>query len=255
MEKIFLFDMDGTLTPARKSIDVCLSPFMKLAEHNKVGIVSGSNIDYILEQMRIFIELFPNVLENVDLLPCNGTSRYVYDKDASEYQLVETVNMRKEIGNQRYRELVHEILTIQLKNAHHFNCLTGTFLQFRGSMLNWCPIGRDANDDDRKKFESKDFEFELRKDLITQLKHSSFYRDDELQISLGGKTSIDIFPKGWDKTYCLKYYQKMIHYFVGDSCHIGGNDYEIYNTVKKSFKVNNDMQTVQLIYDFIGEKK
>jgi len=39
-----------------------------------------------------------------------------------------------------------------------------------------------------------------------------------------------VFPKGWDKTYCLKYITdefKDIHFF-GDKTFKGGNDYEIF---------------------------
>ena len=53
----------------------------------------------------------------------------------------------------------------------------------------------------------------------------------DLKFSIGGQISIDIFPKNWNKTYCLQFidgkYNK-IHFF-GDNTQPGGNDYEIYN--------------------------
>lgn len=50
-----------------------------------------------------------------------------------------------------------------------------------------------------------------------------------LQFSIGGQISLDVFPKGWDKTYCLNYLGDVptIHFF-GDRTSKGGNDYEIY---------------------------
>ena len=42
--------------------------------------------------------------------------------------------------------------------------------------------------------------------------------------------SFDVFPLGWDKSFCLKFIEKEydeIHFF-GDKCFQGGNDYEIY---------------------------
>ena len=50
--------------------------------------------------------------------------------------------------------------------------------------------------------------------------------------------SFDVFPTGWDKTYCLRYIEadaklpdgvkyETIHFF-GDKTFKGGNDYEIY---------------------------
>lgn len=56
--------------------------------------------------------------------------------------------------------------------------------------------------------------------------------------SIGGQISFDVFPTGWDKTYCLRHIEaekdisgveyKDIHFF-GDKCFPGGNDYEIYS--------------------------
>lgn len=47
----------------------------------------------------------------------------------------------------------------------------------------------------------------------------------------GGQISIDVFPKGWDKTYSLRYVEKdgykEIHFF-GDKTAMGGNDHEIF---------------------------
>lgn len=48
----------------------------------------------------------------------------------------------------------------------------------------------------------------------------------------GGQISFDVFPTGWDKTYCLNHVEndgfKEIHFF-GDKVDVGGNDFEIYS--------------------------
>ena len=63
-----------------------------------------------------------------------------------------------------------------------------------------------------------------------------------LRYSIGGQISFDVFPDGWDKTYCLRHVEaeadsskglsgihyKTIHFF-GDKSFKGGNDYEIYS--------------------------
>lgn len=55
------------------------------------------------------------------------------------------------------------------------------------------------------------------------------FADWGLQFSIGGQISFDVFPKGWDKTYCLQYLKNIpnIHFF-GDKTSPGGNDYEIF---------------------------
>ena len=57
-----------------------------------------------------------------------------------------------------------------------------------------------------------------------------------LTYSIGGQISFDVFPTGWDKTYCLNHIKedegfKEIHFF-GDKCFKGGNDYEIFEHEK-----------------------
>ncbi len=53
----------------------------------------------------------------------------------------------------------------------------------------------------------------------------------DLTYSIGGQISFDVFPRGWDKTYCLKHLEtegfSEIHFF-GDKTFKGGNDYEMY---------------------------
>lgn len=48
------------------------------------------------------------------------------------------------------------------------------------------------------------------------------FADYGLQLSIGGQISFDVFPKGWDKTYCLRHVEKegykTIHFF-GDKCY------------------------------------
>lgn len=52
-----------------------------------------------------------------------------------------------------------------------------------------------------------------------------------LTYSIGGQISFDVFPTGWDKTYCLNFLNEAdydeIHFF-GDKTFPGGNDYEIF---------------------------
>ena len=48
-------------------------------------------------------------------------------------------------------------------------------------------------------------------------------------IKLGGQTSFDIYPTGWDKSYVFKDFQNFERiYFIGDKCEPMGNDYEGY---------------------------
>jgi phosphomannomutase len=52
------------------------------------------------------------------------------------------------------------------------------------------------------------------------------FEDYHLVYSIGGQISFDVFPEGWDKTYCLRYLKHYDEvYFFGDKTFKGGNDY------------------------------
>lgn len=106
----------------------------------------------------------------------------------------------------------------------------GTFIEFRKGLVNVSPVGRNVSNAERDQFDKYDKEHTVRKKLVTALRKE--FEDYGLQFSIGGQISIDIFPRGWDKTYCLRHVVNEafdeIHFF-GDRAMEGGNDYEIFN--------------------------
>lgn len=103
----------------------------------------------------------------------------------------------------------------------------GTFIEYRTGMLNISPIGRNCSQKERDDFYEYDKEHKIREKFISVLK--VVFGDYGLKFSIGGQISFDVFPIGWDKTYCLKYLEdyKEIHFF-GDKTYEGGNDHEIF---------------------------
>lgn len=97
-------------------------------------------------------------------------------------------------------------------------------------MINVSPIGRNASIQERHDFEAYDKIHNIRRDMVSALKAA--FPNLAVTYSIGGQISFDVFPTGWDKTYCLKHVEadgwKNIHFF-GDKTYEGGNDYEIYN--------------------------
>ena len=51
-----------------------------------------------------------------------------------------------------------------------------------------------------------------------------------MTFSIRDQISIDIFPKGWDKTYCLQFIENIYNkiYLFGDRTQPGGSDHEIF---------------------------
>lgn len=94
------------------------------------------------------------------------------------------------------------------------------------------------------------------------------FPDYGLKYSIGGQISFDVFPLGWDKTYCLRYISQVTRneinmdlskvnnpemysnfeniYFFGDKTYPGGNDYEIsIHPIVTSQTVTNPRDTLK----------
>lgn len=255
MKKIVLFDMDGTLTPPRQKMGLSLiKPFSELQKNGfEIGIVSGSDLDYIEEQCALLWDI--NLVDpaKIHYLPCNGTKYYLY-KENSGFQKISDCNMKQEIGNEKYVKIINVLLGAQLgiwwncPGLHSDNIpISGTFIQYRGSMINWCPIGRSATEEDRSSWIKLDKEYSIRKKELCRIPSNPCF--DNITIKLGGETSFDIYPTGWDKTYAWNIFQDYNEiYFVGDRCFPEGNDYEAYiKAGNNGFITTGPSETIKII--------
>ena len=245
-DDIVLFDMDGTLTEPRKKIDrETVSALRELSNHAYIGIVSGSPMDYIKEQMSpAWSHLATVPVEKVLVMPCNGTQAYVFKRNSSDFELTYKASFLEHLGTicaapDAYKEIVTNILELQLYSMRKYSHpVTGNFVSYRESLMNWCMIGRDASHEDRAAFtfeeNSKNIRKHLRESLRVRLDASGLH---EIDLALGGSTSIDIYPRGWDKTHALRHLGKAKVWFAGDKCTPEGNDYALYNELEPTGRV------------------
>ncbi|CCW60058.1 unnamed protein product [Phytomonas sp. EM1] len=242
---LLLFDVDGTLTPSRLKAPPEIKEVISKARKAGygVGIVGGSDFSKQKEQ------LGDNILNEFDyVFSENGLVSY---KNGEEFH---RTSILEKLGNDR-------VLAFVKKCLHYIADLDipvqrGTFFEFRNGMFNVSPIGRNCSQKERDDFDQYDKEHQIRATMIKELKKT--FPDYPLDYSIGGQISFDVYPKGWDKTYCLQFIEKEfdeIHFF-GDKTSEGGNDYEIYTdsrTIGHAVKSYKD--TLALLEDMIKNKK
>lgn len=253
MRKIVLFDMDGTLTPPRKQINADMIRALKnLEKEYEIGIVTGSDFEYIKQQIEPALDIGGLRLSTLHLFPCNGTKYYQWKNN--KFECIYSADMIETIGKENYRYLLQSLFSGQLLiSLEHSLPYTGTFFHYRGSMLNWCPIGRSSGDEERKAWIDTDNKLKIRDHYVDFIKETVDKKSMNLQVARGGSTSFDIFPSGWDKTYVLKHlddFKEII--FVGDSCEDGGNDYELYTFLKdgddtQSYTTTDPLVTAKIV--------
>ena len=247
MKTLILFDVDGTLTESRQKIkdDMIGSLYrLKNKDNFDIGIVGGSDYKKLLEQLGDdTIKLFKYVFSE------NGLVSYKDNEQINNESFI------KKLGNPSFEHLMNICLNCLAKSES--TCKRGNFIELRNGMINISPIGRGCSQEERDYFFKKDKIFKYRENLIKVLQgrwnehmYESEEKEVDLKFSIGGMISIDIFPKGWDKTYCLKFveneYDKI--YFFGDKTFQGGNDYEIFNDPRtESFTVDSPSATIKNI--------
>uniref|UniRef100_A0AAV1TRK7 Phosphomannomutase n=1 Tax=Peronospora matthiolae TaxID=2874970 RepID=A0AAV1TRK7_9STRA len=232
-----LFDVDGTLTVARKTATTkMLVRLQKLRNRITIGVVGGSDLVKQKEQ------LGDNVTNNFDYsFSENGLVAYHNGK------LVGETNLKSQFSNEQLNHLVSFCLRyiadldIPVKR--------GTFVEFRMGMINVSPIGRNCSQEERDEFEKYDHIHKIREVFVEKLRAE--FPQYNLTFSIGGQISFDVFPKGWDKTFCLRYLDAKdydeIHFF-GDKTNKGGNDYEIYTSDRTiGHSVKNPEETIAIL--------
>lgn len=244
VRQIVLFDVDGTLSKSRNRItEPVLQMLSSLREVVDVGLIGGSDLKKITWQV--------GKKEDLDPLEVVKEFDYVF----SENGLV-AFKGSEQIGNQSIlnyfgEEKLQELINFALEYMSKLilPAKRGNFIEFRTGMINICPVGRSCNQQERDQFSLFDQEHGIRKKFVQALRNE-FDQKYGMTFCIGGQISIDVVPKGWDKTFCLQFltdhYDKI--YFFGDRTTEGGNDYEIYSDPRTvGFSVTSPEHTLQLI--------
>ena len=264
-QHVVLLDMDGTLTEAREKInEQTIKSLMRLSLHATIGILTGSKMEDLVYQCEELWESRESFWDGfLYLLPCNGTKCYQVTKDGISEAIYEK-DMKSHLGEKKLSNVFKRLQTAQhlaVSDKIFSNVfIEHDFIDYRGSLINWCPIGRSASKDMRARFSEIDDKENFRSTMIEYLK-SGNNMFEGMTIAKGGLTSLDIFPNDWDKTYPIPYFDADLNYhrvwFVGDACEPGRNDYEVYKllslegvfyeNVGTSFKTCNVKQTNSII--------
>ena len=228
----------------------------RLRTHVAIGFVGGSNLVKQQEQL------------GTASLPVTTLFDYCFSENGlTAYRMGEALassSFIQWLGEAKYKNLVNFIL-------HYIADLDipvkrGTFVEFRNGMINVSPVGRNASQEERDEYQRYDLEHHVREKFVATLKEK--FSDLGLTYSIGGQISFDVFPQGWDKTYCLQHieaeatrtdgeavkYDK-IHFF-GDKTFKGGNDYEIFEDERTiGHTVRDPEHTMEVLQELFPQVK
>ena len=221
---LYIFDVDGTLTPSRqKMTDEFSNFFNKWSDKNRFYLVTGSDLKKTEEQVP---EIYLKKAEGI--FTCCGNQAWRPDPHV--------VNIGAELiydNNFEVSKKLKSLLDVILMSSpypHRY----GNHIEDRGSMVNFSIVGRDCTQEQREDFFRWDNENNEREKISKVIKQ----KFPELDAVIGGQISIDIYPRGNDKSQILKHiqdyenqktdgYADNEYIFMGDRTKKGGNDYPL----------------------------
>ena len=211
MNKIFIFDIDGTLTPSRLRMTEKFAKFFdKWSNKNKYYLVTGSDLDKTKEQLPIAY-----VDRAEAIFTCCGNQMWRDD----ELIYSNKFNPPKDLIEYLERKV--------LKSEYPNRC--GNHIEDRGSMVNFSVVGRDCTQEQREDYFKWDKAMGERNIMCMEIK-GTYPGVDPV---VGGQISIDIYPKGMDKSQVLNVIEqeRLVppneYIFIGDGIKNGGNDYPL----------------------------
>ena len=244
MDKVFIFDVDGTLTPSRqKMTEDFLEFFDEWSKRNPFYLVTGSDIEKMDEQVPDII------MERTEgIFTCGGNELWKFDPHIVNFpfdRIYQNKFKPPETLLTYLGELVRFSETPVQSTNHREN---------RGSLLNFSVVGRDCTLEERQQYFEWDNEVGERKEIAEYITKTW----PKLDAVIGGQISIDIVPKGNDKSQILDVIkqERLVQpdeiIFIGDRIEEGGNDYPLAKLMGKTdgcryYKVEDYKETKQIL--------
>lgn len=205
---IYLFDVDGTLTPSRQKMNSEFKKwFINFVEEEKVFLVTGSNVEKTIEQVG------EEIISLLTTFSCSGNQIVVKGKIIYENEWCLPTDAFDWLED----KLLHSPFKIR----------TGNHIEKRPGMVNFSVVGRNANKDQRQLYFNYDQKNKERKEIV-QIFNKTF---PDLEARVGGETGIDISQKGFDKSQVLQNFNGQVSFF-GDSMEEDGNDYPLKKAIE-----------------------
>ena len=244
---LFLFDIDGTLCEPKLEVKENMVQQLKnLSEMKDIELacVTCNNMENAKRELKDSFPYFS------DYYTENGVVSY--DKDQ---KIVQQGSMKELLGKEKYDTLIKyfydyiETIDVPFK--------VGNYLDERSAVINVSAVGNPVTLEQREQMRV----WESEKHPIEKFRKAceeKFGKEYGLRFTKGGIKSFDVFPAGWDKTYCLKFikekgFDNII--FFGDNTYPGGADYDlaINENITRGISVKGPEDTIKKINEILIE--
>lgn len=223
IRKVIAFDLDDTLAITKSPIsDRMVDLLDALLNKYDVCIISGGKFEQFKVQVADRLVATPRQLSRLHLMPTCGTRYYRFDELAEEWQQQYSEDLTDDQKKRTLAALEVGAKKLGLWESKPY----GDIIEDRGSQITFSALGQKAPADKKYAWDPDGKKKHSLRDFVAPIV-------PDLEVRVGGTTSVDVTLIGIDKAYGMK---KLIEamsisksdiLFIGDKLEEGGNDYPV----------------------------
>ena len=223
MKKLIAFDLDDTLAITKSPISDRMAELLeKLLGFYDVCVITGGSIEQIKKQVADRLEIDNLLLRKLHLMPTCGTRYYRFDESMNDWKQ----QYAEDLSAEQKKRIISVLEEAAKSLGYWEENPAGDIIEDRGSQVTYSALGQQATPEAKYAWDKDGVKKHAIRDLAAE-------KLDDLEVRVGGTTSIDVTTIGIDKAYGMK---KLIEalgiskeeiLFIGDKLEEGGNDYPV----------------------------
>lgn len=222
--QVIAFDLDDTLAVTKSPMSDRMGELLvKILEKYDVCIISGGKFEQFKIQVVDRLEASNQLLSRLHLMPTCGTRYYRHDEIANEWKMI----YAEDLTTEEKKEIIRVLEECAKETGLWEEKPYGEIIEDRGSQVTYSALGQQAPPEKKYEWAEKN---DAAKKALRQMVAD---RLPQLEVRLGGTTSVDITRIGIDKAYGMNKLIQALEIdksgilFIGDKLMEGGNDYPV----------------------------
>jgi phosphomannomutase len=250
---LIIFDLDGTIAPSKSSLDQEMAKLLsELLAVKRVAVISGGELKQFQIQMLGGLKGHEVNYENLFLFPTCSSIFYRYQNN--KWHLVYAHFLTSGQIRQIMAAFKYAYKELDYRNPKK---IYGEVIQNRRTQVTFSALGQKVVQVLGEKGVVLKEEWARNQDVRPAMAKILRKLLPELEVRIGGATSIDVTKKGIDKAYGVRQIKSHLRVpisrmlFVGDAIFPGGNDYAALKTGIDYVKVSGPEETKKVIRSLI----
>ncbi len=237
------FDLDNTLADSKSPISGEMAGLLdRLLARFQVCVISGGKFAQFEAQLIDHLNVAPERLASLHVMPTCGTRYYRFDVATGAWQQV----YAEDLPADKKAVIVAALNKGAEALGFRETKLWGEQIEDRGSQVTFSALGQEAPVVNKEAWDPDGAKKRLLRDYVAR-------EIPEFEVRVGGSTSIDVTKHGIDKAYGMKKLIALLGVakkeliFVGDRLDEGGNDYPVKAMGVDCLKVSRWQDTALVI--------